>query len=64
MKYEILCRYEHWTRGGKVWTKWFKSDSEDSLGEAKSRLSSLKELSKVIDKKTKLKHEFKIEESN
>lgn len=59
-----MIRYEYHKRGGDLtWSKWFKhmGDPFESMEDAKKHMKTLQENTKFIDKKTKLKHEFKIE---
>lgn len=61
----IQSRYEYWSiYEGKKWTKWFNIHGKkyEKLEEAKEDLKINKKKSDEIDKATKLKHEFKIEE--
>lgn len=63
MKYTVMCRYEHWTLHGKIWTKWFRYhslffDTEDAALEA---IKEYKESCKHCDNVTKLKREFSVE---
>jgi hypothetical protein len=55
-------RYEHWSKDGKKWTNWFRASVHDTEEMAKEDMKSSKELSKSIDKATKLKHEFSVRE--
>ena len=62
MVYAIFCRYEHWTKNGKEFTKFFKFDNEyKNESEAKAHIKELYEFSKQTDKATKCKHEYKYE---
>jgi hypothetical protein len=57
----IYCRYEIRDNKGKTqFTDWFRNYSFKTESEAIMALDKLKELSKPIDKSTKLKHEFEI----
>lgn len=59
--YIVYSRYEHYLSTGKTWTDWFAVDEKPRTeSEAKEYLKSVKEDYKYIDKKTKLKHEFKL----
>lgn len=63
MKEFILqTRYEFIGTGGKVqWTKWFASSAErfpESVAEAV--LKKAKESTSYVDKKTKLRHEYRL----
>ena len=65
MMYIIQSRYEYWSlHEGKKWTRWFNLHGAkfDSLELAEEALKSNKKKSSEIDKVTKLKHEFKIEQ--
>lgn len=42
----MYCRYEYWSANGKVWTNWFKTSRKPDDSDK-------------IDKKTKLKHEYR-----
>lgn len=54
---QIETRYQHWSRDGIVWTKWFKDYSKfETEEEAKEDIKRLKELGS----KQKLKHEYRI----
>lgn len=59
-EYIIQCRYEWKSNNGVVWTDWFAYDttaySEDAIETA---LKTERDKSKVVDKATKLKHEFR-----
>ena len=59
-EYIIQCRYEWKSNNGVVWTNWFAYDtttySEDAIETA---LKTERNKSKVVDKATKLKHEFR-----
>ena len=59
-EYIIQCRYEWKSNNGVVWTDWFAYDttaySEDAIETA---LKTERNKSKVVDKATKLKHEFR-----
>ena len=60
--YQIETRYEYWGAEGKTWTKWFISFDDknfSSLKEAEEKIKFYKSF-----KSTKLKHEYKITESN
>ena len=59
----IYARYETRNKlGEKEFTKWFRESMYKTKEEAKEALNDLKELSKPIDKSTKLKHEYEIRE--
>ncbi len=59
----IYARYETRNKlGEKEFTKWFRESIYKTTEEAKVALNDLKELSKPIDKSTKLKHEYEIRE--
>lgn len=60
----IKTRYERYTKDGKIWTEWFKSGfhTYDTETSARSAMELQKEQIKQIDKITKLKHEFSLEE--
>ena len=59
-EYIIQCRYEWKSNNGVVWTDWFAYDtttySEDAIETA---LKTERNKSNVVDKATKLKHEFR-----
>lgn len=57
----IECRYETLTSEGKKFTDWFVCDSDkyDKDG-ALNRIKEFKENLDFIDKKTKLKHEYRL----
>lgn len=59
-EYIIQCRYEWKSNNGVVWTDWFTYDTtaynEDAIEIA---LKTERDKSKVVDKATKLKHEFR-----
>ena len=60
-KYLIECRYEVNTNHGKEWTSWFIYDIEQlTEEECKEKIKSIKNEFGHIDKKTKLKHEYRI----
>lgn len=62
-QYSVMYRYQYRSKNGIEWTSWAtsfvsnffnsKKDAEAYLNEEKSRVAE-------IDKKTKLKHEYKI----
>ena len=60
-KFVIECRYETWGTNGKEYVKWFVHDSSPvtkSIGEQK--IKDAKEAFGYIDKRTKLKHEYRL----
>lgn len=63
---KIFCIYSRYEtrnkQGEKEFTNWFRNSSFKDNDEAINELEKLKELSKAIDKSTKLKHEFKLRE--
>ena len=62
-KYVIMCRYEHWSNEGKVWTKWFvKNSTPYSKEEVQSIIKEINDNFAFIDKKTHLKHEYNIKD--
>ena len=62
LRYNIFCRYEYWSKEGKVWTDWHRTnESFDNEDDAKKRIQENKEFVKNTDKYTKLKHEYKYE---
>lgn len=59
-KYVIECRYEYVALGGKEWTKWFIEDSTPrTQEETEEKIKLNKANCAEIDKKTKLKHEYR-----
>ena len=57
----IECRYETLTHEGKKFTNWFVYDSDQmSEQECNEKIKYIKETFEYIDKKTKLKHEFRL----
>lgn len=59
-KYIIQCRYEWKSNNGVVWTDWFAYDTTAySEDEIETALKTERDKSKVVDKATKLKHEFR-----
>ena len=59
-EYIIQCRYEWKTNNGVVWTDWFAYDTTAySEDEIETALKTERDKSKVVDKATKLKHEFR-----
>lgn len=60
-KYLIYSRYEYWKIGPeKVFTEWSVcEDNEYDSAEADKRIKEIKSQFQDIDKKTKLKHEYK-----
>jgi hypothetical protein len=60
-KYIIYSQYEYYSKNGIELTEWFPIGYKyNSLKEAEDALSKIKEISKYVDKKTKLKHFFNI----
>jgi hypothetical protein len=61
----IECRYEIWTSTGKGWSNWFilKSD-QMSKDEANDYITETRNAFDFIDKKTKLKHEYRLKSYN
>lgn len=63
-KYILLTRYEFFGKNGIEWTKWFRvpmtplTDNEEEINKHKEHNILF---SSEISKKTKLKHEYKIE---
>lgn len=59
-KYIAECRYEWLSANGKVWTDWFPMSScsfdED---ETKETMKKLKQMTIDMDRKTKLRHEYR-----
>ena len=54
------CRYEYLSAEGKVWTEWFPFQVDPfSEEEAKDVLKNIRSMTQDIDRKTKLKHEYK-----
>lgn len=59
-EYIIQCRYEWKSNNGVVWTDWFAYDTTAySEDEIETALKTERDKSKVVDKATKLKHEFR-----
>lgn len=59
-QFVIQCRYERRASEGVSFCDWYVCDSTPcSQEEAKQKIKELKESSQFIDKKTKLKHEFR-----
>ena len=59
-EYIIQCRYERKSNNGVVWTDWFAYDTTAySEDEIETALKTERDKSKVVDKATKLKHEFR-----
>ena len=64
-KFVVLSRYETWTSSGKQFTKWFvQNTSPMNKEEATEYIKSQKINFEFIDKKTKLKHEYDIQNYN
>lgn len=62
-KYQIYVRYEFWKRTGKEFNYWRLLNNDIySENEAKEKIKEIKNEFGYIDQKTKLKHEYKIEE--
>ena len=58
--YPFHCRYERKSNNGVVWTDWFAYDTTAySEDEIETALKTERDKSKVVDKATKLKHEFR-----
>lgn len=63
--FRVKCRYEYRVARGKQWTEWFNTSGKfDTIEAAEKDLEVKKKLSDPIDKVTKLKHEFKIEQED
>ena len=64
-KFVVLSRYETWTLSGKQFTKWFAINT-NPLDEEKANeyIQNQKVNFEFIDKKTKLKHEYKLQDYN
>ena len=64
-KFVVLSRYETWTLSGKQFTKWFAINT-NPLNEEKANeyIQNQKVNFEFIDKKTKLKHEYKLQDYN
>lgn len=64
-KFIIESRFEIWTNSGKSWSDWFVIDSDGiSEKDAKNKIKSIKKTFEDIDKKTKLKHEYRLSNYN
>ena len=60
-KYIIKCRYEYFADGGKKFTDWFIWDSTPNTEEeCNEKIKYAKSAFEYIDKKTHLKHEYKL----
>ena len=59
MVYAIFCRYEYWVSNHKTFCDYYNTGMMfNSENEAKEKIKELKDLTKTIDKATKLKHEY------
>lgn len=56
----IYTRYQYRTAGLVEWTKWYVLRKFETEQEAKDNLGWYLDMSKQVDKATKLKHEFEI----
>lgn len=64
-KFIIESRYEMWSNSGKTWSNWFIIDSEgNSKDKGDEKIKNLKKTFSDIDKKTKLKHEYRLGDYN
>jgi len=64
-KFIVMARYEAWTSEGKQFIKWFVQNAKPmSEEEAKDYIKNVKSNFDFIDKKTKLKHEYKLYDYN
>lgn len=54
---QIEIRYQHWSKNGIIWTKWFK---DYSRYETEEKAKEALELMKTLGSKQKLKHEYRI----
>lgn len=65
MSYEILKRYQYWSRDGLSWSAWFVPYSTGiycSKAEAMARVKELQHESRNVLKATKEKAEFQVKE--
>ena len=59
-EFVVECRYQHRSREGVVWGKWFVCDNKHfPEADIKNVLKQYKESSANTDKVTKLKHEYR-----
>ena len=64
-KFIVLSRYETWTSCGKQFTKWFVINTEPlDKKKANEYIKNQKINFGFIDKKTKMKHEYKLQDYN
>lgn len=57
----IESRYEYWTNQGKEFSNWFVLDSgKYSEKDGNEKIKNIKKAFADIDKKTKLKHEYRL----
>lgn len=57
----IESRYEYWTNQGKEFSNWFVLDSgKYSEKDGNEKIQNIKKTFADIDKKTKLKHEYRL----
>ena len=62
-QYLVECRYECRTPNGKEFTKWFvKGNTPMTEQEANDKIKEFKTNFEYIDKKTKLKHEYRLKD--
>lgn len=61
----IESRYEYWTNQGKEFSNWFVLDSgKYSEKDGNEKIQNIKKTFADIDKKTKLKHEYRLSNYN
>ena len=64
-KFVVLSRYEAWTSSGKQFTKWFVINTNPLDEETATEYIKNQKINfDFIDKKTKLKHEYKLQDYN
>lgn len=64
-KFIVECRYETWTSDGKQWSNWFISVQDPiTEEEGKTYIKEAKKNCQEVDKKTKLKHEYRLKDYN
>lgn len=61
---QLIGRYEYYGFNGKQWTDWLLIEKSNNVEHLNTLKNQQMEISKSIDKTTKLKHEFKIIKDN
>lgn len=57
---QLIGRYEYYSSNGKQWTDWLLIEKSNNIEYINNLKNQQMEISKSIDKTTRLKHEFKI----